>query len=450
MAADSEGAGYLRVLTRFDATMLVIGCIVGAGVFFTPYDIAREAPDVGSMLGVWVLGGVIALTGSLTFAELGGLFPRAGGVYVFIREAFGDLVAFLYAWAITLIIAPGAIAWVADSFAENLTYFVPLSPVQRSVVAAAIIVSLTALNIRGVRWGSSIQNLFTGAKLLAIVLMIGAGLAFVGDPVGPVAAEASIEPRYGPTLAFFAAMMPVMFSYGGWQNATFVAAEVKDPARNVPLAMIVGTLVVITVYILINVAFLQVLTPEAIGADRAFASRAAEAALGSSGGAVVAAGILVSVFGICAAMLLVNPRVAQALANDGLFFRPFARLHPRFRTPDVALVVLALWSCALLFLGKAGQLLNSVVFADWVFFTLAAVALFVFRKRLPGAGRPYRCHGYPWVPGLFLVLAATMAVITFVKADATARILGPGLLAVAAPAFYLFRWWQAQPARSAP
>ncbi len=432
--------GYRRVLSRFDATMLVIGSIIGAGVFFTPNDIAAVTQQRGSMTWVWVLGGLIALTGALTYAELGGMFSRAGGVYLFLREAFGDLPAFLYGWGLLLVIAPGAAAIVAGVFAANLGYFVPgLDAAGQTMVALAALIFLTAINIRGVRWGSVVQNLVTTAKLAALAALALGGLVYSGSPVGPLAERTVPAPSHGGMLGIVFAMMPVLFSYGGWQNGTYIAAEMKRPQRDVPWAILGGTLVVIACYLGVNLAYLRVLTPQAIASDRAFAVRAAELALGPLGGGLVAVGILVSTFGICAAILLTNPRVAQAIGEDRLFFPVLGRLHATFDTPAWAIGILGGWACLLLLIGGAGQLLDAVVFVDWVFFAASALSLFVFRRTRPEAVRPYRCPFYPWVPGLFLVLATTMAVASFLKSDWTSRILGPGILAGGVLVFLAYR-----------
>lgn len=434
--------GYLRALGPKDATLLVIGSIIGSGIFFTPAQIARASDSPFVLIGVWILGGVIALCGALTYAELGGLFPRAGGVYVFLREAYGGLFGFLYGWAVILVIAPGAVAWVARRFATQVSHsIVTLDPFAERALAAATVVLLTALNIRGVRWGSLVQNVFTSGKLAAIAILIAAGFLFSGEPLPPENAAAAAGPAHGPVMGFLAAMVPVLFSYGGWQNGTYVAAEVKDPLRNVPRSMIAGTLVVVATYVLLNLAFARVLTPKAMAENDAFASRVAAAALGDFGGAVVSAGILVSVFGICAAMLLTNPRVAQAIGEDGLFFRSFGRLHPRFKTPALAIAVLGGWSAILVFFTeRIDDVLNSIVFADWLFFALVAYSLFVFRKRLPGAPRPYLCPLYPVVPLVFLVLASAMVVVTLATSPGwTSRFLGAGILLAGVPVYALFR-----------
>ena len=443
MSASESGradGSYLRVLSRFDATMLVIGSIIGGGVFFTPNDIAQVTQDRGAMLAVWVIGGLIAITGALTYAELGGMYRRAGGVYLFLRDSFGGLPAFLYGWALLLVIVPGALALVAGFFAANLrTFFPSLGAGAQTTIALVSILLLTALNIRGVRWGSTVQNVVTAAKLLALALLIVGGWMYAGDPQPPQAGAVVPAPTHTGLAALAMAMMPVLFSYGGWQNGTYIAAEMKRPARDVPTAIVLGTVVVIVTYLGINVAYLRTLRPETIASSRTFATRAAEAALGSAGGTLVALGILISTFGICAAMLLTNPRVAQAIGEDGLFFRSFGRLHPRYRTPHLAIAVLGAWASVLLVAGAAGQLINSVVFADWVFFAMTAASLFVLRRKRPDAERPYRCPLYPWVPLTFLALACAMAVFSFVKADTTARLLGPGLLVAGVPVYYAFR-----------
>lgn len=438
-ASGRPSAGYLRVLSRRDATLLVIGSIIGGGVFFTPNDIALVLRDREAMLLVWAIGGVIALTGSLTYAELGGLLPRAGGVYVFLREAFGGLPAFLYGWALVLVIAPGALAIVAEFFAANLATLTPALEGATKPVALAVIVSLALVNIRGVAWGSRVQNVVTVAKLLALALLVVAGVLYRGEPLPPAPGLPIPAPSHSGLAAVLFAMMPVMFSYGGWQNGTYIAGEMRRPQRDVPWAVIGGTLVVIATYMTVNWSYLRILEPGVLAADRRFAGLAARAALGPAGGLVVVLGLLVSTFGICAAILLTNPRVAQAVGEDGLFFRRFGRLHARFRTPAWAIGTLGAWSCVLLLTGTAGQLLDAVVFADWVFFAATGATLFVFRRRLPDAPRSYRCPLYPWVPGLFLLLATAMAVLTFVKADALSRVLGPGILAAGVPVYLAFR-----------
>jgi APA family basic amino acid/polyamine antiporter len=279
----------------------------------------------------------------------------------------------------------------------------------------------------------------TVAKLAVFALLAGGGLLYAGEPVAPAAGAVVPAASRSGWIALGFAMMPALFSYGGWQQITHVAGELRRPQRDIPFAAICGTLVVIAVYVAINFAYLRVLSPQAIAAERRFAAVAARVALGELGGTLVTVGILISTFGICAAILLSNPRVAQAIAADGLFFPPFARLHPRYRTPHWAIAAVGAWACALYLIGAAGQLLHAVVFADWVFFAAVGASLFVFRRRLPHAERPYRCPLHPWLPGLFLALATALAAITFWQSDLTSRLLGAGLLFAGVPVYWAFR-----------
>jgi APA family basic amino acid/polyamine antiporter len=439
-------------LSLFDATMLVIGCIIGAGVFFAPSDMAVRSLDGRLWMAAWAVGGVAALAGALTFAELGGLFPRTGGTYVFLRQAFGPLPAFLFGWSIELVIAPGALAWVARNFAQNLAHFVPaLGPLGQRWTAVALILLATWLNVRGVKLAGLVGDVFTLAKLAAALVLVAAGLAWSGAPLGPL--PGAVVPPVDPGMlgGFAGALVPVLFAYGGWQNACYAAGEVRDPARNVPRAMVGGTLVVVACYLAINWSYLRVLSPEAIASSRGFASRVAEAAFGGFGSHLVAAGIVVSTFGISVGVLLANPRIAAAMADDGLFLPAFGRRHPRFGTPWVSVLVMGLWAAALVWADDLsvwisgpgarglGLLLDSVVFADWLFYALAAASLFTFRKRLPHAERPYRCPGYPWVPGFFLAGAAAVTVLTLVRSGATELLLGAGILALGLPFYAWFR-----------
>lgn len=439
-APEQEG-GYLRVLSLFDATLLVVGCIIGGGVFFNPGRVAGIAHEPWACLGAWVLGGVVALTGALTYAELGGLYPRAGGVYVFLKHAFGRLPAFLCAWSVLLIIAPGALALVADFFAENLRTFAPgITEPQRKWIASGVIALLTLVNCRGVKLGSVVLNAFTLGKLAALGCIALAGLVWSGPPGRIESSDALLvaAPAHGPYWGMLLALVPVLFTYGGWQNATFVAAEVKEPARNVPRSMLIGTLIVIAVYVSVNASFLAILEPASMAHEQRFATVATERALGAWGARIVSVGILMSTFGICSAMLLANPRLVQAVSADGCFFRSLGELHPRWRTPHRAIALLGAWSIALLWTGRAGDLTDSVVFADWVFFGLCGLALFVFRRKLPQLERPYRCPLYPWVPALFVALALVTIGSSIANAGLRSLLLGVGLLALGLPVFWFF------------
>jgi APA family basic amino acid/polyamine antiporter len=440
----SEG-GYLRVLSLLDATLLVVGCIIGGGIFFNPQKVAGLTGDSGGALLAWGAGGAIALAGALVYAELGGAFPRAGGVYVYLREAFGRLPAFLFAWSVLLIIAPGALALIAIFFAQNLRTFVPaLGVAAERWVASAVIAVLALVNVRGVVLGSRVQGVFTLGKLAAFVLIALAGLCWSEAPLERFAGAAAAPPRVQDAGlgGVWLALVPILFSYGGWQNATFVAAEVREPRRNVPRAMLIGAAIVVAVYLSVNAAFLRIATPDAIAAEPRFATLATKAALGPIGARIVSLGILLSTFGICAAILLANPRLVQAIAADGCFFRALAPLHPSRRTPARAILALGAWAIVLVWVPQTGGLTDAVVFADWVFFGLCGLAVIVLRRKLPHIARPYACPLYPWLPLAFSATALAVVVAALYNAASAGLALlaaGAGLLALGLPVYAAFQ-----------
>lgn len=439
---------YARRVGLFSGVMLVMGGIIGAGIFRNPQVVAQRVFTAPLTLGVWILGGAIAMIGALVFAELGARTPKAGGHYVYIRDAFGGLPAFLYAWALLLIIGTGAIAAVAVTFADYALSLAHMDQQWRLPVAGGAIVLLSVINYVGVHWGSATQNIFTVLKLLALALIIAAGAAsIIGWLPAPAAGLAEPAAPQSLTLAIGAALVPVLFSYGGWQQTNFVAEEMIAPERNLPRALIIGVAGVVLVYILANATYLHGLGAAGLAATEAPASDAMLALVGPLGRTVVAIGIVVSTFGFLNLVILVSPRVYQAVAADGLFFERFSRLHPRFRTPTAAIVVQALWALLLLQTNRYGQLLDYVVFADWIFFGLAAAALFVYRAR-ERAGQPsgqagYRMPGFPVLPLLF-ILAAGYVVIGSVASNPANAGRGAAILALGVP-IYLF--WKARTGR---
>jgi APA family basic amino acid/polyamine antiporter len=439
---------YARRVGLFSGVMLVMGGIIGAGIFRNPQVVAQRVFTAPLTLGVWILGGAIAMIGALVFAELGARTPKAGGHYVYIRDAFGGLPAFLYAWALLLIIGTGAIAAVAVTFADYALSLAHMDQHWRLPVAGGAIVLLSVINYVGVHWGSATQNIFTVLKLLALALIIAAGAAsIIGWLPAPAAGLAEPAAPQSLTLAIGAALVPVLFSYGGWQQTNFVAEEMIAPERNLPRALIIGVAGVVLVYILANATYLHGLGAAGLAATEAPASDAMLALVGPLGRTVVAIGIVVSTFGFLNLVILVSPRVYQAVAADGLFFERFSRLHPRFRTPTAAIVVQALWALLLLQTNRYGQLLDYVVFADWIFFGLAAAALFVYRAR-ERAGQPsgqagYRMPGFPVLPLLF-ILAAGYVVIGSVASNPANAGRGAAILALGVP-IYLF--WKVRTGR---
>lgn len=430
---------YARRLGLFSGSMAVIGGIIGGGIFRTPAAVAERVGSPGLMLAAWVAGGAIALIGAFCFGELGQRRPRAGGGYVYLRETWGALPAFLYGWALLLVIATGAIAAVAVTFADYALALTGLPGRLTVPVAVGAIVLLTGINYLGVRSGAITQNIFTLLKLGALAVLIVAGLA-AGLPE-PGVQGLSAEPKRGfaSLTAFGAALVPILFTYGGWQQTNFIAEEIIEPERNLPRALVLGVLVVVVVYLLANLAYLRVLGPAGLAASTAPAADALRAVLGPAGGTLIAAGIALSSFGFLNLVILVTPRVFQAMAADGLFFSRLAELHPVHRTPGAALLLLAGWAIVLTLTGTFAQLVDYVAFGDWIFFGLTVAGLYVYRSRDPaGSGASFRVPGYPWTPALF-VAAAALAVAGSVLANPANALVGTGLLGLGVPAYGYWR-----------
>ncbi len=444
---------YARRLGLFDATMAVIGGIIGAGIFLNPAIVAQRLSTGAWILAAWIAGGVVAVLGALCFAELGARRPAAGGGYVYLREAFGPLAAFLYGWTLLLVIGSGAIAAVAVTFARYATDLLRLPAGAVHPLAIGAIALLTAVNYVGVRSGATTQNVFTTLKLLALAALIVVSLGVVArggaaqrfSATSPAGAAPSGFALLG---AFGAALIPILFSYGGWQQANFIAEEIREPRRNLPRALLLGVAAVVAVYVLANVAYLTTLGATRLAGSLAPASETMRAVLGQVGGTLISAGIVASTFGFLNLVILVSPRVYQAMADDGLFFSWAARLHPRFRTPTGALLFQGAWSIVLLLSGTYGQLLDYVVFGDWIFFGLVVATLFLYRRRQPtGDEGAFRTPGYPLVPGLF-VLVALYVVISSVWSNPGNAAVGAALIAVGVPIFAFWRRRRPAPAVS--
>jgi APA family basic amino acid/polyamine antiporter len=409
--------------------MAVVGGIIGGGIFRTPATVAERVGTSSAIILVWVVGGVIALIGAFSFAELGQRRPRAGGGYVYLRETFGPLAAFLYGWTLVLVIATGAIAAVAVTFADYTIAFFDLPHRFSMPLAVAAIALLAGINYVGVRPAAITQNIFTILKLVALAILIAAGLA-VAVPGPPVHLAAAAPPSFG------AALVPVLFTYGGWQQTNFIAEEIVEPERNLPRALVLGVAIVVAVYLLSNFAYLRVLGPAGLAASTAPAADTMRAVLGPIGGRIIAAGIALSSFGFLNLVILVTPRVLQAMAADGVFFKRFAELHPVYRTPTLATIALAVCAIVLTLSGTFGQLVDYVTFGDWIFFGLCVAGLFVYRAR---EGPPtFRVPGYPVTPAIF-VLAAGFVVASAIASNPRNAAIGAGLIALGVPAFLYWR-----------
>jgi len=431
--------------------MVVVGGIIGAGIFINPYIVAQRLDSPALVLGAWLAGGVIALCGALTFAELGTLFPKAGGHYAYLRDAYHPLAGFLYGWGLLLMIEGGAIAAVGITFAEYTLRLVGRPGVDAQLLTILAIVVVAAVNYVGVKPGSRVLNTFVILKLIPLAALIAAGL--VMQVPGSEAGATLVQPGPPGTFtaaetgapsmllfAFGAALIPVMFSYGGWQNANYVAEEMKDPVRDLPVSLLAGTGLVVLVYGLINFVYLRTLGHAGLANTLTPASDAASALFGDTGDFLITLGIAISTFGFLNLTMLAPTRVYYAMARDGLFPEQVARLHPRYDTPSVAIVIQTVWACVLVLTGTYAQLIDYVVSADWIFFGMAGASLFVFRKKIPLEKRErgvFATPIYPFVPALF-VLVAVLIVGSVLWTNPVRSGIGFALLAAGVPAYFFW------------
>lgn len=446
-SAEAEERGYVRRLGLFDGVMVVAGGIIGSGIFRGPEVVAQRVDTPGLVMAAWAVGGIIALIGALCFAELGARRPEAGGGYVYLREAFGPLFGFLYGWKVAFITATGAIAALAITFADYAVNLFDLGGIWSLPIAVAAIVFLSGINYYGIRFGSLAQNILTVLKLGALAGLIGAGLWLgAGELTTSETAAQSVwatDGIWGVAAAFGAALTPVLFAHGGWQHANHIAAEIKQPNRNLPLSLLIGVGIVVGSYLLANYAYLCALGVKGLAGSEAPALDAMEVLLGDLGGTLIGAGVMVSVFGILNLIIMAAPRVLQALAEDDLFFRPFARLHSDYRTPTWAILFQAAWAILLALSDTFEELLNYVVFGDWILFALIVGTLFVYRRRDTADGAAsdtFRMVGYPLLPILFIAASVFVVVGTIRSMEPINALRGTGLLALGVVVYAAFRW----------
>jgi amino acid transporter len=432
--ADFGAERLPRRLGPWSTGAVTVGIMIGSGVFRVPAAVAAQTGSPGVMLLVWVVGALVALCGALSLAEVAALFPRAGGMYVYLREAYGPLTAFLFGWLYLIIIPTGAGA-IALVFAEYLSRLVPLTPGQVRLAAAALIMLLAAAQYRSLRFGAAIQNVSTAAKVLAIVALTVA--AFVlGRGDGAWAAGGTIHPvTWG---GFGLGLVTVLWAYNGWQDVTCLSGEVRDPRRALPRALVGGTFAVAIVYLLANAAYLHVLPLSAMASSPLVAADVAVRLVGPVGAALVAALVCISTFGALNAVLMAIPRVFWAMADDGLFFRFVAAVHPRYRTPHMAITATAVLSVVYLALQTFEQLIEAFILASLPFWALSVASVFVFRRRRPEAPRVYRTPGYPVVPLLF-VAAMVMLVANSLAAHPEATVTSLGAVLAGVPLYYAWR-----------
>ena len=426
-----------RRLGVWSAAAVLVGSTIGSGIFRVPSTVAGEVGVVGGMALLWVLGGAIALCGALAIAELAVLFPRSGGIYVFLREAYGPLPAFLFGWTELLVIRPSALGAIAMLFAEYVQEFVPMSEGRVRLVAAGAILLLAAANIRSIAWGAAVQNASTVAKVLALTGL--AVLAFaLGDGSTGALATGPMEispPSWG---GFGVALIAVMWAYDGWADLTFLGGEVRDPARVLPRALLGGTAAIVVIYLLVNAAYLYVLSVDEMAGRPLVAADAARKIFGEAGAAVVAAMVLTSAFGALNGATMTGPRIFFAMADDGLFFRPIAAVHARWRTPWAAIALAAGLGIAYVSVRTFEELADAFILGIWPFYVLAVGAVFLLRRTRPELPRPYRTVGYPIVPAVFL-LASLLMLLNAVVESPGSTLLGFGIILLGIPVYLLWK-----------
>jgi basic amino acid/polyamine antiporter, APA family len=437
---ESTSSGLARHLGLFGTTMAVMGGIIGAGIFINPYLVAERVHTSFLILAVWMAGGVVALLGGFIYAELAARLPVVGGQYAYLREALHPGVAFLYGWVLLLVIQTGGMAAVAVTFAR---YFLELThwPVNDSFIAAAALASLTAINCFGVRAGSRVQSAMTLTAIAAIgVLEL---FSFLHGGPSQISFRPVLDqpPSLNLALAFGSAMTPVLFAYGGWQTSSFLGGEVRDPRKTLPRGLVFGVLGVIAVYTSVNFVYVRALGPAGLAATTTPASAVMRAVLGSRGGALIAAGIAFSAFGFLSQSILTAPRVYFAMAEDCVFFRSVAWVHPRAHVPIIAIVLQGVWAILIALTGTYAQVVNYVIAMDAIFWGLTAVCLFLLRRREASsgsAGSNYRVPGHPWTTLLFIAVMWLVVIITFVR-DPQRSFIGLGIAFAGLPVYFFWR-----------
>jgi APA family basic amino acid/polyamine antiporter len=440
----SKNPKLARQLGVFDATMIVMGGIVGSGIFINSYVVARQVHTPFLILGAWLAGGAVALLGAFIYAELADRYPNVGGQYAYLREAYHPSIAFIYGWALLLVTQTGGMAAVAITFSR---YFLEITHASwsASVIASLALGLLTIVNCLGVRAGSSVQNALMALKIVAIAVLVGCGMFFVGTPHGITGPALDQPISLSLFTAMGAAMTPVLFSYGGWQTASFVAGEMREPRRDLPRGLLIGVGGVVVLYLAVNFVYLRVLGPIDLAATETPASSVMRLAFGERGAALIALGVAISTLGFLSQGMLTAPRVYFAMAQDGLFFKSVAWLNPRTRVPVLAIALQGTLAVVIAVSGKYEQILNYVVSVDFIWFGLTAATLFVFRRRtvksepnLSSAG--FRVPGHPVTTGLFVAACAVTVASTIYKYPHNSAI-GLAIVVAGIPAYFFWRGW---------
>ncbi len=429
--------GLQRRLSLYGLTMIVIGSCIGSGIFITPSTVASHLGIPVYILLVWLAGGIVSMFGALSFSELGAMYPKSGGVYVYLKEAYGPLIGFLYGWVTLLIINTGALAALSIAFADFLSFFYEFSQLQKQIIGVILVLSLTAINVMGVSVSQFLASTFSGIKILAIILLLIVGLFFgtEGKDIFSLSVEGSSNIGIKPILFAF---VGVFWSFGGWHHATYLSGEAIKPQHNVPRSIVIGTMAVTLLYVFANIAYLLLLPMDGIVASSRIAGDAVAQVI-SGGGKIVTILISISIFGTIAIYTMSAPRIYFAMAKDGVFFPQLAKVHPKFSTPYIAMIFQAIWACLLiLFWGSFIKVITFVTFMDIVFMMLAGLALFILRKKRPNVARPVKAFGYPLIPFLYVLITAAF-VINLIISMSAESLYGLVILFLGIPVFYFFQ-----------
>ena len=428
-----------RTLGLRDLILLTIGSVIGSGIFLVPGAVLRQVNGfIIPALVVWMVGGVLTLLGALTYGELAALKPEAGGLYVYIRDCFGRFPAFLFGWTLFFVISSGAVATLAVAFSAYLGEIVPLTPLLAKSIAVLMIAVVTMVNVLGTRKSSDLQNWTTAAKVIAILAMslvllwFGRGFQGSGPILWPSHVNTSLVSGFG------LAMISVLWAYEGWQFVTYNAGEVINAKRNFPLGLLIGTSALIGIYLLANLGYLAALGGIGVAKSDRLAATAVSTVIAPAAVKLITIMILISIFSATNGAMLSSPRVYYAMARDGLFFHKLAEVHPSFQTPAFAVIAGAVWSAILAITGTFEQLLTYVIFIGWIFYALAGASVFIYRRRIPDAVRPFRVPGYPLTPLLFVIAAAALA-LNIIVTQPTRAGTGIVIVLLGAPAYLIWR-----------
>jgi APA family basic amino acid/polyamine antiporter len=421
-----------RKLGLFDSAAIVVGTIIGAGIFLVPNLVARSLPSAPWIVAIWIFTGVLSFLGALAYAELGAMIPHTGGQYVFLREAYGPLLAFLCGWTYFFVVISASIAWLAINFATYLGHFFTVGPIFGKAIGIALIAAVTAINYRGVTLGTATQNLFTIMKVAGLAVLMGA--AFFGSYRAPLAAPAGEITMGGIGIA----MIACLTSYDGWVALSCMAGEVKQPKRNLPLGLALGVGAVIAIYVTANLAYLRVLGVSEIASAERVGALAAQRAMGPIGAGFVSLTALVSIVGGANGWAMTGPRIFFAQAQDGLLFKRLAAVHPRFQTPYLSILLLGVWSALLALTGTYYTLAAYAMYASWVFYLLTATGVLLLRRTQPDRPRPYRMTGYPATLAIFALVALGFVISNFYTAPGP-TLIGTLLIGAGIPVYF---WWK--------